>query len=283
MNDDDILSDTLYVCGLPDVDQEEIDETFSAFGSVESIKFLDPDKKTAFVKFVSSHEAEDAHKYSKGLLINDTLVKVTWGRRSHLSPQPIKQQVSTSTSTSVSYSSSSYSSSSSSSSSSSYSRHSHHDYHYHSSSSSTRSHSKSHHYHHSSHSKDRDHSEHRNEYTKESNEKEKENSSKSIPPSQQQYQPQPQQLQQNELFPNPLLQNIPLRPDQEDQLSQFIEKLDGSMDSIKGFSSWIVLNTVSEFDVGSVVSEIVSGIQKTNHSKKLFMLFVLTDVFCQKY
>ena len=294
MNDDDILSDTLYVCGLPDVDQDEIDETFSAFGSVESIKFLDPDKKTAFVKFVSSHEAEDAHKYSKGLLINDTLVKVTWGRRSHLLPQPVKQHNSTSTSISTS-SSVSYKSSSSSS-SSSYSRHSHHDYHhsqnnYHSSSSSSsssHSHSNSHHHHHSSHSKDRDYSTHRNEHTKESKEKENPKPSVSLlppplAPSSSSQQAEEQKQQQNELLLNPLSQNLPLRPDQEDQFSQFIEKLDGSMNSIKDFSSWIVSNTASEFDVNSVVTEIVSGIQKTNHSKKLFMLFVLTDVFCQKY
>lgn len=287
MNDDEIFPDTLYVCGLPDVDQEDINETFSAFGSVDSIKFLDPDKKTAFIKFNSSHEAEDAHKYSKGLLIKDSLIKVCWGRQSHLDPQSKKQQTSSSTNNS-------YVSNTSSSSSSYYShRHGyrHRESHYHSSSSSSsssshshdhssHSHSRSHH--HSSHSrdrsKDRERSSHRNSHhSKESTQENKHIDQPPVLPI------PPQQNAQEDFFPTPLAQGLPLRPDQEDQLAQLFENLDGSLESIKNFSTWILANTLSEFDVNSVVLGIVSGAQKANHAKKFFTLFVLTDVLCQKY
>lgn len=284
MNDDDILLDTLHVSGLPDVDQDDIDEAFSAFGSVESIKFLDSDKKTAFVKFNSSREAEDAHKYSKGLLIKDALVKVTWGRRSHLIPKSTKQQK---TSSSSSYSSSS----------SHHNDYYHHHQSYHHSSSSYHDYSQSHHSNHNSHSRDRDYHDH---YSSRSNERDyhshsshsrdrshsshgSEHNMKDTPEVKNMISPSPQQKPQNYQPTNSLLCEISLNPDQEDQLAQLFEKLDGSMESIKSFSTWIVLNTLSEFSINPVILGIVSQIQKADHQKKLVMLFVLTDVFCQKY
>lgn len=279
---DEVFPDTLYVSGLPEVDLDEIEETFSAFGSVDSIKFLDPDKKTAFVKFNTSHEADDAYKYSKGLLIKDTLVKIGWGRRSHLNPQPPKQAPTQQTQPPQQKQLKQLSSRDHSKSHSSGSSHHHDSHHRRSSGSSSSSSSYS--------TRSRPSSEQNNvssnsdRLRSSNNDTQKEYPEKAPTEKPSLLQLPSKQEAQNGLPPNPLLlQELPLRPDQEEHLALLLRKLDGSMDSIKGLSSWIVSNTFSEFDVGPMVTSIVSEMQKADHSKKLFMLFVLTDVFCQKY
>lgn len=70
---------TLYIAGIDNIDEIEIERCFQVFGKIVYVK-IPTGKKCAFVQFLNRIDAENAMREMNGTVIGNHRVRVLWGK-----------------------------------------------------------------------------------------------------------------------------------------------------------------------------------------------------------
>lgn len=70
---------TLYIAGIDNIDEMEVERCFQVFGKIVYVK-IPTGKKCAFVQFLNRMDAENAMREMNGAVIANHRVRVLWGR-----------------------------------------------------------------------------------------------------------------------------------------------------------------------------------------------------------